>query len=345
MKKFSEWLENTNSQVIIDMSKFNRQISLAAREQEKTLTTNLDQAKNFNVDEFIKDVQRTLQGYPKLPALLKVLILKNKKAIGGAYDQLRRFISTKPYRETGPMRVISRDILTYLDKLSDADPQQELQELQALKQEIVRRTSAAMEIMKSKIELAISNIGKWNGSLITIQPEADQKRTYVFNAPIEYEFKHVFSASVYVGASEEDLPHFNASLENGNVVIDETIDADESDFFPTKEIKQDYFALAAELSEPNSNRVLTLYSARPLRDRKLYQSGGPLPENIFLSTNKKDAEWTGFELKGNEPGRDVWEFVIPVKYLNLIADFGRFQHYQLTTSIVPVTSKVVEKWD
>jgi hypothetical protein len=81
-------------------------------------------------------------------------------------------------------------------------------------------------------------------------------------------------------------------------------------------------------------KVLTLYTARPVEDRQIYEGATEIPSNIFLTSQYSFAE--GFAI---DNGRDVWKIRILNRYLVKTMDYPGQQQYQtLGNKTVPVIS-------
>ena len=71
---------------------------------------------------------------------------------------------------------------------------------------------------------------------------------------------------------------------------------------------------------------MTLYTARPEKDREFYEKGQKLPLGVFLTTDSDFA--TGFGLDYNEQ-RDIWKVKIDSSYLIKTMDSPQQKQYQV----------------
>lgn len=127
------------------------------------------------------------------------------------------------------------------------------------------------------------------------------------------------SFSLYV--DEHDKPHVDDLLESGD-----------SDFFSSPEDEGEYFRLIKEIEKPGSSKQgkwVTLYTARPVKDRARYEQG-KIPSGIFLASDLYHAAGLASDLGGAET-RDLWRMTLndadmiqtlsgPVRYYQVVRD-------------------------
>lgn len=129
-------------------------------------------------------------------------------------------------------------------------------------------------------------------------------------------------------------------------IVDDVLDAGDPDFFHgLAGLERDYFALVGELRNPGSakrdlDKTITLYTARPAKDRHLYDDARTIPTNIFLTTDPDEAAGYSMDLGG----RDLWRVRIRMRYLILTLEHGRLRNYQTydPSGHVPVESISLE---
>lgn len=193
---------------------------------------------------------------------------------------------------------------------------------------IVKNTRTNMEKIKQKIEYALSNI-QWNGSSVTIIVGSPPSTSSLFK---EDWFTSVSTAEVCVGHQMAwgGVASFTFFLdEDGTYEVDDILDAGDDDFFVDSKCEQDYFMLVRALKNPKSlqsNRVVTVYTARPVSDRARYIDAVSVPSNIFVSNNYNHIEGLSIDLSGN---RDIWKIRIEERYLIKTVDTGMIKEYQI----------------
>ena len=110
--------------------------------------------------------------------------------------------------------------------------------------------------------------------------------------------------------------------------------------FTSMEEMTDYQNLIKEIQKPGSSLVgktLTLYTARPIKDRQTYLHHKTLYPGIFLSNDADHVYGLANDL-GNQETRDVWEVRINSRYLIQTLQ-GGVKYYQVIGSKqVPVVS-------
>ena len=126
---------------------------------------------------------------------------------------------------------------------------------------------------------------------------------------------------------------------DGRIEVDDILEAGDEDFFTDARIQQDYFNLVREMKNPGSSqkgRVLTLYTARPVKDRQMYMDAANIPSGLFLTNSYSRAQGISMELSGSEQLRDIWRLRMEEKYLIQTLD-GREKDYQVVgNGLVPV---------
>jgi hypothetical protein len=174
--------------------------------------------------------------------------------------------------------------------------------------------------IKNKIDQAISNLD-WNGSKVTIFP--------IYNSSDEDFLSSSDSAEIKVGNKNGD---FQIWKQDEKFTIEDILEADEEEseyLFTSNEEKQDYFNLISQLQNPNKkNQILTLYTARPTKDREFYNKTDYLPANIFLSNSFNHVDGLAGDLSGTDERRDIYKIKINNKYLIKTLD-GPIKYYQV----------------
>ncbi len=114
--------------------------------------------------------------------------------------------------------------------------------------------------------------------------------------------------------------------------VDDVLDFGDRDFFKNDEDAADYFKLVQAIRDPSSvkksGKAVTVYTARPVKDRRIYDNAKGVPTGIFVTTSADRAEGFGRELGGTE-GRDLWKIKISDKNLVRTLKTGRVSDYQV----------------
>jgi hypothetical protein len=178
---------------------------------------------------------------------------------------------------------------------------------------ILKETAQAQGKVMQDVKSAISRVEQWNGSPIRIVPMVSSTEYGDSNY-----LNAATSAHVYVG-DDAGFTYFAAHN------LDDILDAGDRDFFRDPKVEQDYFNLVRELQQPGSTskpgKLLTLYTARPVKDRKQLEHAAQqkkLPNNIFLTDSVGEAEGYAAEY----PPRDIWKVKIYEKYVTTTQQRG-----------------------
>ena len=180
------------------------------------------------------------------------------------------------------------------------------------------------------IEEAISSLPNWGGSSVVLEP------LYNDDKPINWEADEPYvvvsaHARLYKGGGWRNAPGFTIFYDDGQIRgVDDVLDAGDTDFFDDPAIEADYFMLTEELRHPGAARrlggkVITLFTARPAKDRRLYDNARQIPTNVFLTTSEDEAY--GY-IADSGGGRDVYMVKIKRMYLVETLDAGSKKNYQ-----------------
>ena len=201
--------------------------------------------------------------------------------------------------------------------------------------ELVQKTQENMVEIKNKIQNAINQISNWTTDPITIQAQPSHYGTRVSAEPSE-------SAEIIFGPKENHI-YFNLSCHENEIHIDDVLEGGDEDFFTDQSVQNDYFALIDELrnlGKQRKHKILTLYTARPKKDKQQLLTSQTLPLNVFLTDNEEHAYGLAHDLSGNEEPRDIWLVRINSKYLTKTLD-GPIKYYQITTDDAPMDVSLV----
>lgn len=329
MKKFSEWMKSkyieSNSNIVINLDNFYRLISKSFEETLKHLKDNKTNATTFNVDEFFQYIQTTFKNYPDLPNLLNILKSKNQSLIFNQIKELRNWLLKSNLR-VDLTKPIYSGYLNYLDHLNP-----DFFDTTKIKNEyenIRKKTELNFENLKRKIQSFISE-GSWKGTPLTIvaEPARDVSNNILLQPSND--------AQVYFGTGEY-APTLTLFEIDSNIMVEDILEAGDTDFFTNSNVQTDYFSLVEFLRNPErKSKKIKLYTARPTSDRNFYLKTTTAPANIFLSNNIDDAHGIGIDFGK----RDIWKVTLDSKFLIQTLD-GPIKHYQLIQE-VPATFELI----
>jgi hypothetical protein len=214
-------------------------------------------------------------------------------------------------------------VVQHLSNYADSKNTEQVndQEYYNLASSAIEKTNKEMLDLKSKINNIIANTN-WNGSKVRIIPDmpgSDEE-------PVPY----TNSAQIIVG-KDGLFSYINIGDDEQKFIVDDIIEAgeDEDDFFANEQEKQDYYNLIDHLQNPNKkDQILTLYTARPVKDREFYSKTDYLPANIFLSNSFDHVDGLAGDLAGSVERRDIYKVKINNKYLIKTLD-GPIKYYQV----------------
>jgi hypothetical protein len=235
-----------------------------------------------------------------------------------------------------------RQLRTYADQLEESAVDYQPYDAVAAEQDIQRLTQetyANMQKLAVFVQSAIGRIEEYNGTPVTIMARRVDKNDQYFDAET--------SASIEFGPPGGDMsPSFTIfEISEKGAVIDDVLEAGDTDFFTDAGVQADYFNLLKELKNPGSSasggKVLTLYTARPIKDRHLYENATQIPSNIFLTNSLSSAEGIAMDLGGSNEIRDVWKVQIDSRYLVQTLEGMERQYQVVGKGMVPVKRMVL----
>lgn len=333
MNYFLNWLTESSSNITIGYKELEKSFKLAKEEFEISFERRNAEIRSFNEQQFFQQVMQNASNYPMIAKLISALKSKNIHYIADQHRKFSNWCNELPYQEAPKLRSVSRIIWIYLDWLEkeNLDPQTVNQTIQDTIKKSLAETQINMQLIKKMIEDAINRSGKWQGSPVHIEalPPTDGKYNLIESAE---------SAYISVGTNSASFVLFHN--EQGQFEIDDIIEGDEPDIFDSPQFHSDYFTLINEIKKPGSTskgKILTLYTARPKKDRDQYMHAQFLPVNIFLSDRYDHVEGLSVEY-GEE--RDIWKVRIDSKYLTQTLD-GKVKYYQVTVPNAPVVSMML----
>jgi hypothetical protein len=327
----SRTLTEGRSTIYVDLSKYEQDLRKYLqdldRSSKESKQSNIGAVASLNFDAIraaFKSVGMGALGKQIVTAYQK----KDESAFNKAYVAFLR--SNMMDKEGGveaydtvrnPLHIM-QDHLDSLEARPPWDVEGAFKELRAL-------THDHQEKNKGIIAKAIRRVPDedWGGTEIVIKPMYSLNHSESMDAQ---------SSTVEFGR-DRYAPSFTLFLDG---TIDDVLDAGDRDFFPQNnpQLEADYFNVVREIRKPGSTakkgKLLTLYTARPLKDRHLYQRAKAIPTNIFLTSSEDEAYGYALEY----PPRDVWMVKVYEKYLTQTLS-GRVQNYQTFSAqgVVPVS--------
>jgi hypothetical protein len=185
--------------------------------------------------------------------------------------------------------------------------------------------------LERAIKDAIGGLPNWSGTDVTIEPNWDHKEGPIFWS---YDSDPYIAVNAYVrlgqGSTAPGVTVFADHVTGKIEGVDDVLDAGDSDFFNDPATESDYFMLVEELRNPGGarrigNKVITLYTARPAKDRRIYNNARAIPTNVFLTTSEDEAY--GY-IADSGGGRDVYKVRIKRMFLVETLDAGSKKNYQ-----------------
>jgi hypothetical protein len=195
---------------------------------------------------------------------------------------------------------------------------------------VAERAQPGVLLVADAVEQAVDRAGPaWRGSKVTLVPEFS-------DSPYSETFLN--SVTVKVGHGNLDFTVFASDIRHP----EDLLEYGERGFFgQDADADSDYFTLVQELQSPNStarqaSKLLTLYTARPVRDRKRLLRKMELPAGVFLTRSLDRAIGLAEDLGGV---RDVWKVRLYGSQVVRTLDAGKDSEYQATptdSGTVPV---------
>ena len=271
-----------------------------------------EKLKSFKLD--LNYIKKELKDYPKINDLIHKLSNSNQDWQDDLWNWQRSLSSEDRYKVFN----VTRYLWDYLDSISDRKINKK--EYFDLLNQVLEKTNQNMIEIKNNIEKAISQ-SDWNGSIVTIYP--------IISSSEEDFLSPSISAEIKVGDKNGDFQYWK---QGEKFIIEDILESDEGEsdyFFTNNEEKKDYFNLISQLQNPNKkDQILTLYTARPIKDREFYSKTDYLPANIFLSNSFNHVDGLAGDLQGTEERRDIYKVKINSKYLIKTLD-GPVKYYQV----------------
>lgn len=198
---------------------------------------------------------------------------------------------------------------------------------------VMKDTEKNAKRVAKALEQAARRVREWGNHSLSVKPVYDLQ---------DMDYEHgVGSFNVIMQPHNLNFTVFtDAKLEMGDV-----LDAGDPEFFHDPQAEMNYFDLVKEIEKPGSSskpgKNLTLWTARPTKDRKLYLHAKHVPSNIFLTTDMHRASGIAHDLGAGEV-RDLWKMVINELHLMKTLEAGRIKDYQtIGKKQVPVVRTIL----
>ena len=323
--------------VTLDLSSYERDLKGYLDELRDSAIVHQKSLKTHPPDE--KAISRVLEG---IPGVNPKLISAVKNRDGDAISELDHELFEMS------MEALKKDFEEY-QKIRDA-----MKEVMALRESLFDEQSEE-SIEKSYLESYQTNLAsvRKQGGVVskTVQESIGRLVSFhTYPVTLSASFDPDRSLDKAPGGYEVTLGHHHLGFtlfvtQSGTIgEVDDVLEGGDEDFFHDPQEQADYFSLINEIRKPGSTSKgsrITLYTARPVKDRSRYEDATSIPVNIFLASTEPEAYGLARELGGNEI-RDVWKVVMNSKHLVQTLNAGNVQHYQTVgTGTVPVDRMVL----
>ena len=319
------------SRILLSMDKFERHL----QDQEADIVTRRvhsqeeKQRKGITPEHMANAARELMGNTSEIRAYLKdPFTRKPNSAASNFFGKLREFWqehSKDPMDPLGDKAFALTRMFMDILRPEDMQSRKEIEaEAEEHSREILSGTLGNARNLQKAVQQAIKRCREWAGEPVTIQPSFDQRSSDWLMEPVD---------DFYVKVGGGHMPAgFTVFTEKGHVrQVEDVLDAGDREFFHDPEVEMNYFDLVRELEHPGSTskpgKNLTLWTARPTKDRHLYDGAKHIPTNIFLTTDMHRASGIAHDLGSNEI-RDVWKMTINEKYLMQTLAAGRIKDYQ-----------------
>jgi hypothetical protein len=325
-------LSQNTSNISIDLSDFIKSLDNRINQAYHSISENKERISNLTIDrnEIINGLKQF--DYPNIGRLQVILNSNDIRLLNRmAHDVFKFYLnfSKNNFDKAQPLRLIYKKLSDLTDQLENADPEKFLSDMNIWKKGVIEQTNTNMIDISNKVKEAILRAATWNGSPITIIAD-----------PLYKENEAVAEINAHINVGGEDSSGFAYWPEvDGKLVIEDVVEAGDPDIFPNRNIESDYFTLIKELKSPGSTskagKVLTLFTARPIKDRSLLDGAKQIPSNIFLTSSYSSAGGLAHDLGENEV-RDIYRIKIDSRYLMQTLDGLEKQYQVVGNGFVPV---------
>lgn len=331
------------SNVKVDTSKYRREVTEDAEDLARRSFDRQEENRGHEYDtDDLADRAEALLGDTKDVRQFR----RMPDAIKSVYDlegvlttKIRELTDVGDYDAGDDVMALIRELMDYEDTLEERRTLDEwLEQTREWTREPMEGTERIAANLAKAMADAIGRIDPWNGSKVLIT--AQVPRDFQFG-----DVEHRPATAYYVKVGGDDAGFSVFTDKAGKIEhIDDVLEAGDTDFFRDPRDQMDYFNLVRELRHPGSTqragKDIVLWTARPVKDRRLYERARTVPPNIFLTTDPDRAYGIARDLGGGAQ-RDLWRMVINERHLMKTLDAGRTKDYQ-TIGDKPVPVKRVE---
>lgn len=205
------------------------------------------------------------------------------------------------------------------------DPDTEAKEMLDAYEEVLSESLQIGNVFLAQVKAAIGRIEAWGNSPIRVEIR-NRYDSVVGDADYTEP-----SDSFYVTVGKGDAGFTAFTSKGKNPTLGDVLEGGDEDFFSDVQEQADYFNLVKEMQSPGSSsrgKNVTLWTARPTKDRARYEGAHVVPPNIFL-TNDPDRAY-GLAQEGELGGlRDVWRVVMNEAHLVVTLERGTLRDYQV----------------
>lgn len=344
MITFYQWLIKENQpteNITVDMTAYDAAIKAAIKKAEAYSQENSERLRQFQYDpRIIANSQ-----YPEKEALMaKFSQTPNpdeddddeETSLRSQMSRLSKWYFANSRKNFDPNnRAFWNHALDHHTKLS-GNWEHNPADYTDLYKNLIHKSIQNIEATKQQISSLINSIDTWSGSPVRIQAQADYS---AYNTS-EIALEPATSCHIYVGNREGMFSYF-IDEENNKPIVDDIIEGGEDDeeFFDNNQVKSDYYLLINEIRNPGSSskgKMLTLYTARPIKDREFFKNTTWLPINLFLTNSLNHADGLAHDLGSNEV-RDIWIIRMDSRYLTQTLD-GPVKYYMVSKDKSPIKS-------
>lgn len=225
---------------------------------------------------------------------------------------------------------VSREFMDYGRSIAGETDDEIRKSYRESAEDVIGKTEKIANRMERMVSDAARRIDDWVSGDIMARP------SYYTGYREEVPIEPLTSFFVEIG-SGSIKPGFSLFLKDDGALssIDDVLDGGDYDYFPptSDPMRQaNYFDLISEIKKPGSSRTpgknLTLYTARPTKDRSRYEKAKEVPINIFLANDIGHVEGLAHDLS-SKGARDIWKVVINERDVILTNDAGRVKYYQV----------------
>lgn len=326
---FKFWiLKESAGNINIDYSEYENHMKNAIQKSQESHQENSERLKNFQFNpEMIKQ-----SSYPEKEQLLAAFSSNDRNKSHYQIGKFSDWYFKNNRNSKENLRPIWKHALDTHSKIS-GDWEYNPDDYKDVLKNLMQETQKNMEEIKNKITHTISSIPTWNNSPVVIVPqESYEMSNHVSLSPAT-------SIMVRVGTKEGC---FTYSYHEGKPEIDDIIEGghEDDEFFDNDNVKSDYYALINELKNPGSSqkgKMLTLFTARPTKDREFFQNATSLPINMFLTNSASHADGLAHDLGAGEV-RDIWKVRMDNRFLTQTLDSMGVKYYMVSSKNAPIKS-------